>query len=92
MGAPGQSAAASTAPWAAQSRAFATSRPGPGEAAPPPTAGEPRVKIRYMTDEGPDAGPPKTNVEVFIDDVLVHSQPLPSAQDVAGTDFKAGTC
>ncbi|OEH74990.1 apicomplexan specific related protein [Cyclospora cayetanensis] len=61
----------------------------PQDTAMPSTPQEPRVKIRYVSDNGDEGGQQTNNVEVFIDDVLVHNQPLPNAPDAAGPDFRA---
>ncbi|CDJ36713.1 uncharacterized protein EMH_0023100 [Eimeria mitis] len=63
----------------------------PTSRAPAPFSGseEPRVKIRYVTDDSGADNAQKNTVEVYIDDVLVHEQALPSEQDLACTEFKA---
>lgn len=82
----GQSSTASSNPWVPAARQSKATACEASTATAPPA--EPRVKIRYLTDDG--AGGQRNNVEVFIDDVLVHNQTLPPGQDLAGTDFKAG--
>ncbi|KAL8454425.1 hypothetical protein Emed_000146 [Eimeria media] len=95
---PGLSAwpAAAPAPagaWAPQ-QSMMVPAPAPGDAAAAGAAaagGEPRVKIRYLTDDGSNGGVPKSDVEVFIDDVPVHTQSLPpfSGPGGGGPDFRA---
>ncbi|CDJ63132.1 Apicomplexan specific protein, related [Eimeria necatrix] len=93
---PSQPQAVSGSSWPAPPRPGSVpGRPLPGEVAPAAAAAaaaEPRVKIRYVADEGGQGDQPKTNVEVYVDDVLVHNRPLPTNQEVAGTDFKAVLC
>lgn len=44
------------------------------------------MRIRYATDDGDSAG----DVEVFVDDVLVHRQTIPDGAKNSEADFKAG--
>ncbi|KAL8439115.1 hypothetical protein Efla_007544 [Eimeria flavescens] len=69
-------------------RVDAAAVPSAAAAAAAAAAGEPRVKIRYVTDEG---GAAKSDVEVFIDDVPVHRQslPPPGGPEGPGPDFRA---
>ncbi|KAL8269651.1 hypothetical protein Esti_006406 [Eimeria stiedai] len=87
------SAAVPAGSWAPQHQSVMVPSPPPGDVAASvaAAAGEPRVKIRYLTDDGSSGGVPKNDVEVFIDDVPVHTQSLPpfAVPGGAGPDFRA---